>query len=277
MHFLLTDYLILAVTGAAAGYFGGLLGLGGGVIMVPVLFELLPHIIGPHPQIPQIAVATSLGCVFFTSASSAYAHHGRRFIDWSLAAISAPMSAAGSYLVTLFALRVSGVALKVAFSAFIVIMAVRLWLFDSGKAPLEDRPLRGFTDRSKASAIGLLIGFVGAAFGIGGGSLAVPAFVLGLNKPVHRAVGTATVLGAVTGLVGTIGYLLVIPQEPVPEATGIVIPMAVLLLAAASIPLAQVGARHASSLNPVRLRRLFAITLAVIGIMTVVRALLMSS
>ncbi len=264
------DYLVLAAAGIAAGYTGGLLGLGGGVIMVPVLFEILPHLIGPHPQTAQIAVATSLGCVFFTSLSSAQAHNRKGNVDWKLAAMAAPMSAAGAFSVTLFALKISGIALKIGFGIFLAAMAARLWFFDPGSAKAGEFPPE--PDRLKALVIGALIGTIGALFGIGGGSLAVPAFVLLMKRPVHQAVGTSSVLGACSGLVGSIGYLLAKPAAPVPGAIGIVIPLIVALLAAITILLAQVGARHAARIEPTRLRHIFAVALFLIGSLVVYRA-----
>jgi len=265
------DYLILAAAGVAAGYTGGLLGLGGGVIMVPVLFEILPPIIGPHPQTAQIAVATSLGCVFFTSLSSAQAHSRKGNVDWKLAVMAAPASAAGAFAVTLFALKISGPALKIAFGIFLAAMAARLWFFDPGST--GSREPSPEPHRFKALLIGSLIGAIGAMFGIGGGSLAVPAFVLLMKRPVHQAVGTSSVLGACSGLVGTIGYLLAKPAIPVPGAIGIVIPFIVGVLAAMTILMAQAGARHATRMDPVRLRHVFAAALFLIGNLVIYRAL----
>lgn len=265
------DYAALLATGMIAGYIGGLLGLGGGVIMVPVLFELLPHVIGPHPQTAQVAVATSLGCVFFTSVSSAHAHHGKRNIDWRLAALAAPMSAAGAFVVTRFALRIGEDSLKIAFGIFLAVMAVRLWLFDSARTASDDEPVRGAPQFAKGALTGILIGSVGGMFGIGGGSLAVPAFVLLMHKPVHRAVGTSSVVGAASGLVGTAGYLTAVPSQPVPGGIGIVIPGLVILLAVASIFFAQLGARHATRMEPAKLRRTFAFALCLMGFFVVYR------
>ncbi len=267
------DFACLIVTGAVAGYISGMFGLGGGVIMTPVLFELLPHIIGPHPLTAQIAIATSLGCVFFSSVSSAQAHNQKGNVDWKLAAIAGPLSAAGSFLVTQHALKVSGGTLKATFGIFLAVMALRMWFFDSRKSPQDDLPLSGAADYVKVTVIGLLVGVIGAMFGIGGGSLAVPAFVLMMNKPVHRAVGTSAVLGACAGLVGSIGYLLANPGQPVPGAVGVVIPAVVLLLAMVSIPLAQVSARHASRTDPQKLRHAFSVALLIIGLFVVFRTI----
>ncbi len=271
-HLTLLDGVVLAITGIAAGYTGGLLGLGGGVIMVPVLFELLPHIIGPHPQIAQIAVATSLGCVCFTSVSSAHAHNRKGNVDWKLALAAAPTSALGSFAVTTFALKVSGASLKTAFGVFLALMALRLWYFDPrNTAEVTSDPGAGKNGVISAS-LGLVIGSVGAMFGIGGGSLAVPAFVLAMHRPIHLAVGSASILGITSGLVGTMGYALAEPSEPVPGGVGIVIPFVIVLLSATSIFMAQVGARHATTTDPVRLRRIFAFALFSIGTLVVYRA-----
>jgi len=252
----------LLTLGIAAGFLAGLLGIGGGMVMVPFITAMLSsHGVSPD-LVVKIAIATSMATIAFTSISSVRAHHKRGAVRWDIVASMAPGIVAGSLIGSLgiFALM-KGTALALIFGVFVLFSATQMFL---DKKPAPNRQLPGAAGRFAAgSGIGLLSGLVGA----GGGFVSVP-FLVWCNVAMHVTVGTSAALGFPIALANGLGY--VIGGQGVaglpPFSLGYVWLPGLALIAAASVLTAPLGARLAHRLPVKKLKRLFALMLYLLAI-----------
>ncbi len=247
-------------TGLVAGTISGLLGVGGGIVIVPVLEAVLGFLgVDPSVRMP-IAVATSLATIVPTSIASARAHHRRGAVDLEIARLWLPAVAAGALAGSLLASRAPAHLLTGLFGVVAALAAAKMLLPLDGKVLSPSVP-RGPLGRTLPAGIGL----VSSMMGIGGGTLSVPVLTL-CSQPVHRAVGTANLLGLVIAIPGTIGYLLARPAVPVPPGTvGLVNLTGFALIAVATVIAAPWGARIAHSLDRRRLSAAFGVFLAIVA------------
>lgn len=255
--------LIYPAVGAVAGLAAGLFGIGGGLIIVPVLvfsFALqgVPDAVSVH-----LAVGTSLACIVVSSISSVRAHHALGNVDWRLWRFLAPGIALGVIVGVNVAAVLPGSTMKVVFGVFAVLMAAQM-IFggtpSTGRASKLPGPLG-------LSGVGAVIGGLSALFGIGGGSLTVP-FLSFCGQRMQTAVATAAACGLPIALVGAATNIVVgFGHESLPDmATGYVYWPAFLGVALMSAPFAKVGARLAQRLSSSHLKRAFASFLLVVGV-----------
>lgn len=247
----------LVVLGLAAGFLAGLLGIGGGMLLVPFLnFILSQRGVAPGLAV-KMAIATSMATIIFTSLSSVRAHHRRGAVRWDLVKGLAPGILAGGLLsgAGLFAL-VKGAWLALVFAAFVSFSG---WQMLRNSRPAPSRQMPGAMGQFGAGAgIGLLSGMVGA----GGGFVSVP-FMVWCNVPVHFAVATSAALGFPIALANTVGYVVggtgLAPA--LPGSFGYLYLPALALIAAASVSMAPLGARAAHAMNVAQLKKAFAVLL----------------
>ncbi len=201
-----SDLLLLALlmlaTGAVGGVIAGLLGVGGGIVIVPVL-ELALGVAGVDAAIRMhVAVATSLATIIPTSISSARAHHRRGAVDLDLARRWGALVFAGAVLGTIIAAFVTSAVLALVFATVALLVAAKMIL------PLDHVTIAPELPRGVAAApLPLATGTISSLMGIGGGTISVPLLSL-FGYPIHRAVGTAAIFGLVIGIPGTIGYIV---------------------------------------------------------------------
>ncbi|MFN7695203.1 MAG: sulfite exporter TauE/SafE family protein [Burkholderiales bacterium] len=253
--------LQLLALGAASGFLAGLLGIGGGMLMVPFLTALLQAQGASEALAVKMAIATSMACIVATSLSSARAHHARGAVRWPLVRAIAPGIVIGGLVsgAGLFAL-VKGQGLAALFAVFVGFSAWQMW---RGKQPTAARPLpKPAALLGVGGVIGLLSGLVGA----GGGFLAVP-FMAWCSVPIHTAVATSAALGLPVALSNTLGYVvggwgLV---NPVPGAFGYLYLPALAVLMPITVLLAPLGARAAHALPVAQLKRAFAVLLMLLA------------
>ncbi|MBI2308093.1 MAG: sulfite exporter TauE/SafE family protein [Rhodocyclales bacterium] len=248
-------------TGIVAGFFAGLLGVGGGVIMVPALAMTLAAAGLPADYLLQVALGTSMATILFTSLSSLRAHHRHGAVLWPVVRDFTPGVLLGTGLGTLLARHVSTQALAIFFAAFMLFVAVQMSL---GLRPQAQRALPG---RVGVAAAGGVIGAVSALAAIGGGAMTVP-FLTWCNVSVRQAVGTSAAVGFPIAVGGTVGYVLNgLAIDALPAGSlGFVYLPALLWMAAASTLAAPLGARLAHRLPAVLLRRIFAALLIVLAV-----------
>lgn len=260
--------LAATATGLAGGTISGLLGVGGGIVIVPVLEAVLGYLgVDPLVRMP-IAVATSLATIIPTSIASARAHHRRGAVDFNVARLWAPAVAIGALLGSFMAGQARATLLTGIFGVVAALMALKMLLPLDGKVLAPDVP-RSLPGRLLPAAIGL----VSSMMGIGGGTLSVPALTL-LNQPVHRAVGTANLLGLAIAVPGTIGYLLAAPAAPVPPGTvGLVSLVSFALITPATVIAAPWGARLAHRLDKRQLSIAFGLFLSIVAARMLYRTL----
>ena len=259
---LLTLALPVLAAGVVAGFLAGLLGIGGGIIIVPALLVALAATDTAGAVTMHVAVATSLATIVPTSLSSSRAHWRRGSVDVELARRWAPAVFLGACAGVLIADRLHSDTLTAIFAVMAVIFGVKMWL------PLDDVVLRdGVPGGGTALSLPFSIGALSTLMGIGGGTFGVTALSL-FNQPIHRAVGTAALLGFVISLPASVGYVLAGWNEPgrPPFSLGYVNLLAVALIIPATILMAPLGAAVAHRLSRRWLSRLFGVFLVVTGI-----------
>ena len=246
----------LLLLGSITGFLAGLLGIGGGMLMVPFVTLLLSSKAVAPQYVVKMAVATSLATILFTSISSVRAHHQRGAVRWDVARLLAPGIVLGSLLGAQIAKALPSQVLALLFAVFISSSATRTFL---KKAPKPTRQLPGAAGMLGAGGV---IGTLAALVGAGGAFVSVP-FMTARNVPIHNAVATSAALGMPIALGGTVGYIVAgwsLPDMPAGTLGFIYVP-ALLTIAAASVLTAPLGARAAHRLNVEQLQRAFAVLL----------------
>jgi len=253
-------WLLYLAAGAFAGFVAGLLGVGGGLIIVPVLTFIFAAQHFPESYVVHLALGTSLASILFTSFSSLRAHHLHGAVIWQVVRRITPGILAGTLLGTVVAARLSTAFLKVFFVVFLYYVATQMVL------GIRPKPTRDLPGRPGMFAAGGTIGAVSALVGIGGGTLSVP-FMTWCNVRLHQAIGTSAAIGFPIAAAGAAGYILNgLPVRALPAySLGFVYLPALAGLVAASIPTAPLGARIAHRLPVARLKKIFAFLLYFLG------------
>jgi uncharacterized membrane protein YfcA len=248
--------LELALLGIGAGFLAGLLGIGGGMVMVPFVTLILTARGYPAQYTVKMAVATSLATICFTSLSSVRAHHRRGAVLWPIVRLLAPGILLGSLLGAQLAVTLPAKVLSVFFAIFVAFSATQMFI---GRKPEPSRTLPG---RAGTFAMGGLIGVVSSLVGAGGAFISVP-FMTWCNVKIHDAVGTSAALGFPIALAGTLGYVwagLDLPQMP-PGSVGYLYLPGLVVISLASMSMAPLGARTAHRMDIQPLRKMFAVVL----------------
>jgi len=252
----LTLILELTVLGLCTGFLAGLLGLGGGMLMVPFLTIILTARAYPPGATVKMAVATSLATILFTSLASVRAHHQRGAVMWPVAALLAPGILVGAFAGSQLAAALPARLLSLLFALFVTFSATQMLLNHKPK------PARTLPGAPGMFGVGGVIGLLSSLVGAGGAFVSVP-FMTWCNVTIHKAVGTSAALGFPVALAGTIGYLVAgwrLPQTP-PGAFGYLYWPGLLVLSIASVATAPVGARLAHRMDIAPLKRAFAMVL----------------
>ena len=252
--------LELAVLGLATGFLAGLLGIGGGMLMVPFLSIILTAKGFPAELVVKMAVATSLATICFTSLSSVRAHHKRGAVLWPVAMTLSPGILIGSLLGAQLAVALPGKVLSVLFAVFVSFSATQMFL---NRKP---KPTRVLPQPLGMFGVGGLIGGLSAMVGAGGAFISVP-FMTWSNVNIHNAVATSAALGFPIALAGTLGYIWAgwgLPQMP-PGAAGYIYLPGLLVISMASMLTAPWGARTAHRIDIAPLKKVFACVLYLIA------------
>lgn len=265
---LLALALTLLGTGLVAGVIAGMLGVGGGIVTVPVL-EYMLRFAGVAPEWRMhVAVATSLAAIVPTAISSTRAHHARGAVDWDLAKAWGFPMLCGAAVGSALASYAKSSILSAVFGVVALLVALKMLL------PLEhwrlaERAPRGIGGGLLASSIGA----VSVMMGIGGGTIGVPVMTT-TGEPIHRAVATAAFFGLVIGLPGTCIYLFADPAAQLPWGTiGLVSLLGVALIAPGTTLTAPLGAKIAHSLTRRQLSIAFGCFLSIVAIRMLWRTL----
>ncbi len=248
----------LVVTGCVAGTLAGLLGVGGGIVIVPVLFLVLDLLDFPEATAMHTAVATSLATIIPTAISSTSAHYRRAAVDLALLRRWAILMALGAAAGGLLSKFLQGEDLALIFG--VVALLVALNMASPRKLVLgSDLPASRTGQGGLAAGIGLFSSLMGS----GGGTLGVP-ILSAFSYPIHRAVGTAAAFGLIIAVPAVIGFVwsgIGVPDRP-PLSSGYVNLAAAAVIFPCTVLTAPVGARLAHALDPALLRRAFALFLA---------------
>jgi uncharacterized membrane protein YfcA len=247
--------------GLATGFVAGLLGVGGGLLMVPALiWAYAQQGFAPQYNI-HLALATSLAVIVPTALSSLRAHHAHGAVDWEAVRRIAPGILLGTLAGSLTAAKLSDGGLKIFFTVFLFYAATQMLL---GFKPPASRQMPGWAGMTLAGSV---IGLVSSWVGIGGGTLSVP-FLTWCNAGLRRAIGTSSAIGLPIALAGTIGYVFSgLSVSNLPSASiGFVYFPAFVALAAGTWLTAPFGARATHRLPVNSLKRIFAGLLYLIAV-----------
>jgi uncharacterized membrane protein YfcA len=248
--------LILVATALFAGVLAGLLGVGGGIVLVPVLDVALRAGGVSSDWSMHVAVATSLATIIPTAIASSRAHAARGAIDWSTVRAWAPGMLLGALVGSLLAARVADATLAAVFGIVAMLVAIKMFL------PLDHLRVAHAVPQ----------GIVGNTIAAAIGGLSAPAMTL-TGGAIHQAVGTAAFFGLLIALPGTLGYLLATPPATLPLLTvGLVSLVALAIVAPCTMLTAPFGARLAHSLPRRRLSQAFGVFLALVAVRMLYRA-----
>ncbi len=260
---------LLIGIGVLAGFLAGLLGVGGGLVLVPGLFFGFSALGYAPDHLMHLAVGTSLAIIIPTGLSSALSHHRRKAVRMDLVWRIGPGILAGVALGTFIAAQIPGAGLKLVFAVSLFFLS-GLMMIDSTRFHLA----RDVPGRGGATLAGGVIGMLSALMGIGGATISVPFMTL-CRVPIHQAVGTASALGLVIAIPAAAGYALIGRGADAlpPFSWGYVNLGAFFLIAPFSILAAPRGARLAHGISVHALRRVFAVFLVMISLRMLYSAL----
>lgn len=246
-------WLTYPLLGIVVGFLAGLLGIGGGGILVPVLTALFLAQSFPREQAVHMALGTSMATIILTSVSSLRAHRRRGAVNGGIVLRVTPGILAGTFFGTFFASRLDATPLAIFFACFIGFVASQMWF------GVKPKPTRNLPGRIGMCAVGLFIGFISALVAIGGGSLSIP-FMIWCNVDARHAIGTSAAIGFPIALAGTAGYLLNgwTNMGMPPYTLGYIYLPALVLASGASILTAPIGASCAHRMPVDILRKIFA-------------------
>ena len=257
----MTDLLVLIITGSFAGFMAGMLGIGGGILIVPVLVFLFRFQGMDESVIMHSAIGTSLATIVVTSLSSIREHQGHKAIIWSIVKIMTPSIILGAFLGSVIAKGLSSDVLRMMFVPFMLFVAYQMAF---GKPP---KPHREMPKMGGLFFVGGFVGMVSAILGIGGGALNVP-FMSFCNVSVRKAVATSAAIGLPIAVAGTIGFIVSgWNVADLPERSlGYININALLSIIIATVFTAPLGAKLTHILPVSMLKKAFALLLLVVAI-----------
>ncbi|HEY8609737.1 MAG TPA: sulfite exporter TauE/SafE family protein [Roseomonas sp.] len=253
---------VMAATGLVSGTLAGLLGVGGGIVIVPVLFNVFPFLSIPEAVQMKLAVGTSLATIIPTSIQSARKHYAKGAMDVPLLKAMIPSLVVGVLIGTVIAIWVKGATLTAVFAAIALLVALNM-----GFTGVDSRLRDSFPTGVLRQVLGLFIGGVSAMMGIGGGTVGVPLMNL-FGTPIRSAVATASAFGIVISIPAAIGFIYAGLGDPLlpPASLGYVNLIGFLLIVPTSMLATPWGVHLAHTIPPLVLKRAFAVFLAITAI-----------
>ena len=253
-------YVGYLVLGAIAGFLAGMFGVGGGLVLVPVLIFLFDSQLFPAEHVMLLALGTSMAAILFTSLASLREHHRHRAVNWRVVRNITPGILIGTGIGASLAASIPTRGLAIFFALFVYFVAVQI-LIDI--RPHAARQLPGAAGMTLA---GTFTGCLSSMVSIGGGSIVVP-FLVWCNVPLRNAIGTSAAIGFPVAIGGTVGYVFTGSSISGLQAhsVGFIYLPALLWISLASIITAPLSAKATHSLKTGMLRKLFALLLLVLA------------
>jgi uncharacterized membrane protein YfcA len=260
--------LLLMAIGAFAGVLAGLLGVGGGIVLVPAFFYAFQTLGYDGPQLMQMCLATSLATIIVTSVRSVLSHNKKGAVDWGILRSWAPGIVIGAVIGMFVVAQLRSNTLQAIFGVLALIVGLYMG-FGRSEWRLGQAMPTGITRAIQSP----LVGFMSVLMGIGGGSFGVPLMSL-YNTPIHRAVATAAGFGVLIAVPAVIGFLFVPMQTGVPPLTiGTVNLVAFVIIIAMTLITAPWGVKLAHAMDPKPLKRVFAVFLVLVALNMLRKAL----
>lgn len=261
-------FVLLLVLGVISGILAGMLGIGGGLMLVPILTFILVDGGTPVEHVVHASIGTSLGVIFLTSASSARAHHRAGAVKWNIVVSFVPGLLIGGLLGSKLAALLPTTELALVFGLFVIFSAYQMY---SDKKPKASRVL---PDKTGMTGVGTIIGAASAMVGAGGGFLSVP-FMIWSNVPLRNAVATSAAMGFPIAMFSCAGYIIngwSLADMPKGYLGYLYLP-AILTIGSMSMLFAPVGAKLAHSLPTQIIKKVFALLLAGIALSMIYKAI----
>ena len=251
---------LLLVIGAIAGVIAGMLGVGGGIVLVPAFFYAFGHLGYGGNQLMQVCLGTSLATIVVTSVRSAIAHHRKGAVDWAILRQWGPYGVVGAMAGFFLAASLKSVALEAIFGVMAMIAGMYM-------AFGRDHWRLGSAMPGGAGRAGIAgaLGFFSALMGIGGGTFGVPMMTL-FSMPIHRAVATASGFGIIIAVPAAIGFLTLQVANAPPWSVGAVNLPAFAVIIAMTLLTTPYGVRLAHRMDARPLKRVFAIFLIIVAL-----------
>lgn len=258
-------YLIYFLVGISTGIYSGLLGLGGGIVVVPSLLLIFRNLhLFPEYTNMHIAVATSLSIMIFTSSASTFAYNKRRLVIWPIFWNFIPGLCVSAFAGVLIAKNISSEMLANNFGILLILIAIHIFFHHKPSVITEQFELTIYR-KIILVFISICVGLLAGFFGIGGGILIIPILIyFGLD--IRQASGTGAICGLPGALLGSLIFMLSQAPEPAPGLIGFVYWPAAIIIAASSMLSAPVGVKLATIFPQKALRRIFSVTLIFVGL-----------
>jgi uncharacterized protein len=257
---LLPMIALLLVIGAFAGIIAGLLGVGGGIVVVPAFFYMFNHLGYAGPHLMQICVATSLATILATSMRSVMAHHRKGAVDWEILRQWGPWIVLGTIAGVFVASSLKSTTLQAIFGILAMIAGLYMAFGRDNWRIAQTMPAQPIR-----SILATGIGFLSVLMGIGGGTFGVPMMSL-YNVPIHRAVATASGFGMIIAVPSVIGFLFLSVDQPPPFTIGAINIPAFLIVIVTTLLATPWGVKLAHAMNPKPLKRAFAVFLVLVAL-----------
>lgn len=264
---LITMVLMLAVIGAFAGVLAGLLGVGGGIVLVPAFFYAFGTLGFSGPNLMQVCLATSLATIIVTSARSVLSHNKKGAVNWDVLKSWGPYIAAGAAVGVVTASALKSTTLQMIFGVLGIVVGLYM-AFGKSEWRLGD----GMPVGLRRAVMAPIVGFLSVLMGIGGGSFGVPLMTL-YNMPIHKAVATAAGFGMTIAVPSVIGFLILPVEAAPPFSLGAVNLPAFFLVISMTLMTAPLGAKLAHAMDPKPLKRVFAIFITLVALNMLRKAL----
>lgn len=269
MMLLMQMLALLIVIGALAGVLAGLLGVGGGIVLVPAFFYAFQTLGYGGPQLMQMCLATSLATIIVTSLRSVLSHNKKGAVDWDILRGWGPGIAVGAVLGVMVAASLRSVALQALFGVLGIVIGAYLGLGRAHWRLGEAMPVG-----PRRLILSPMVGFLSVLMGIGGGSFGVPLMSL-YNTPIHRAVATAAGFGVIIAVPSVLGFLLlqIDPAQRPPLTVGAVNLVAFGVVICMTLITTPWGVKLAHAMDPKPLKRIFAVFLTLVALNMLRKAL----
>jgi len=268
----LLNFLLFVAVGCVVGFFAGMFGIGGGILIVPVLIFSYEQSGIPMSVLTHIAIGTSLFVIIFASLTSAYGHAKQRSVHWRSVFVLGFSSAVTALATTRLAAWLSGSRLRIAFGLLAMISAIKMLTESEAKAQ-NKLQLLSTPSTFGLIGVGLAAGIVSALAGVGGAIVTIPMMYYFLNMPLKLAIGTSSGTIVITALFSVVGYILNgIGRAGLPVwSLGFVDLQRGVALAMGTVLMARVGAYVSFKTHPFRLKKLFAIFVILVSFYILVR------
>ena len=260
------EWLYFALIGSVAGFFGGLLGIGGGSITVPLLFFALQPLGLSDTDLMHVVLGTSFAAMVFNTIASTFFHHQKGYLPWKIVTPLVPAIVLGPLLGSFIATLLEGDVLRFSFGLFQIAIAIYFFLPKHKKVEIVDKK----PHPAILNSVAFVIGGVGSILGIGGGIIMVP-FLDMMGMTMKKAIATSAFTSCITLLVSAISFLVLGLKNPIsiPSHIGFIYLPAFVIIAIFAMLTSPLGVRVVHKLPILPLKRVFAIALALLGLLII--------